>query len=67
MSKLDPACQHVLEHDPVTHKAVQRILEGGGLVFLEQEVANPGKAVADNGEQKEIAELTGKKCVKKNN
>src|SRR5437667_2154958 len=38
--------QHLAEHLPVAHEAVERLLERRRLVLLEREVADPGEAVA---------------------
>src|SRR5690554_2406334 len=42
-SEADTPGQRVAQHDPVTHEAVQRVLEGRRTVLLEEEVAYPGK------------------------
>ena len=38
ISETDPANEHVAEHDPVTHKAVQWIFEGSGAIFFKLEM-----------------------------
>ncbi len=43
--ELDAPSQGILEHHPVAHKAVQRVLEGGGAVLFEDEVADPGETI----------------------
>src|SRR3569623_756565 len=45
-SERDLAAQHVHVHHPVADEAVERILEGGRLVLLEEEVPDPGAGVA---------------------
>src|SRR5690606_20776944 len=45
-SESDAADEDVAVHDPVAQEAVPRMPEGGRLVVLEEEVADPGEAVA---------------------
>src|SRR5690554_3589043 len=49
--------QGVAQHDPVTHEAVQRVLEGCWTVLLEEEVAYPGKPVAGHGQCQQQPEV----------
>ena len=44
-SETDLADQHVLVHHPVAGQGIERVLEGCRLVLLEEEMADPGKAI----------------------
>ncbi len=37
---------HIFKHEPVADEAVDRVLEGGRLVHLHEEVGDPGKGVS---------------------
>ena len=56
-SETDPPDEHISEHHPIAHQAVQWVFEGGRSVFLEAIVSNPGKPVADDGQEQQIEEL----------
>src|SRR5262245_58837705 len=45
-SELDLPGPDVLVHHEISHQAVERVLEGGRAVLLEEEVADPREAVA---------------------
>lgn len=46
-AKRELADKHIGEHVEVTAQAPAESLEGGGLVFFEDEMAHPGEAVTD--------------------
>jgi len=37
----------VIKHEKITKETPNRIFKGGGLVFLKEEMANPGKTIAE--------------------
>src|SRR5690606_4916351 len=49
-SEADTLGLRVVQHDPATHDALQRVLEGRRTALLEEELAYPGKPVAGHGQ-----------------
>src|SRR2546422_11779912 len=52
-SEPDATAEHVGEHPEVAGEAVERVLEGGGPVALDEEVADPGEAIAEDRHQRQ--------------
>src|SRR5689334_402334 len=50
-SKAHSPVENVPEHHPIAGETVERMREGRGPVFLEEEMAGPGKAIAGDRRQ----------------
>src|SRR5580698_5956342 len=51
--------QDVLVHHPVAKKTVERMIEGGRPVLLEEKMADPREPIADQRDEPEPAQLPG--------
>ena len=53
------AAQYFRKHNPVSNKAIARILEGGWFILLNEVMTKPGKAIASDQASKKPAPVRG--------
>jgi len=53
------ACEHVPDHFEVADERPERMLKGGGAIFLNDKMSEPGKGIADNEEDREKIPAAG--------
>src|SRR5687767_9732802 len=61
-SELDPSGQDVPEHHPVTDEGIERMLEGGGPVSLEEEMTDPCEAVTAEQGSEQVPGIAAPDC-----